>query len=103
MKEAIILIVLFALACLAYVDMSHFDLLKLIFEFGIVGLYLHAKKKDKTIVYVCSIILVSISYAIIKELCGCGTVALETDKTVGVLAGLALTIVLFLRFKSNAK
>ena len=103
MRNSIILVSLFALACVAYVDMSYFDLFKLIFEFGVVALLANCCKKDKTFFYICITILVSISYAIGKELLGVGTVALEMDKCVRALIGVVLIFLLIIRFKENAK
>mgnify|MGYP000855184091 CR=1 FL=1 len=103
MRNSIILVTLFALACVAHVDMSRYDLLKFIFEFGAIALLAHLGKKDKTFLYICITILVSICYAIGKDLSGLGTVLLELDKWVRALVWGALIIILIIRFKNNAK
>lgn len=112
MKNSIILVLLFVLACVAHVDMSKYDLLMGIFYFGVITLLAIIGKKDKTFLYICVTILGSICYAIGKELFGVatiplevkvGTVVLEIDKYVRVLIWSILLILLIIRFKENAK
>lgn len=103
MRNSIILVTLFALACVAHVDMSKYDLLMALFYFGIVALLADIGKKDKTFLYICVTILGSICYAIGKEFYGLGTTILNSDIYVRVAVWVILLILLIIRFKENAK
>ena len=103
MKNSIILVLLFVLACVAHVDMSKYDLLMGIFYFGVITLLAIIGKKDKTFLYICVTILGSICYAIGKEFYGLGTTVLNSDIYVRVAVWIILLILLIIRFKENAK
>jgi predicted membrane protein len=100
--HSIIIAVLFALACIAYVS-EYFDFLKLVFELGFVLLYVSRCRGEKTIVYMCSVVVASIFYAMCKEIAGVGMKHLCSDNYVGIGLGVLLISLLIKQFRANAK
>lgn len=102
-KETIAVLLLFFIGCLAYRDMRIFDLCKLIFEAGFVILFALRIITNKLLLIICMIVLLSILYAMSKEILGVATIKLATDLYIGVSVGVLILITILIQFIYNAR
>tara|TARA_R110000868_G_C10950556_1_gene767764 strand:- start:1790 stop:2113 length:324 start_codon:yes stop_codon:yes gene_type:complete len=101
--QAIIIILAFALSCYAYLDNTHYDLFKLLFELAFPCVYLIHVRHSRVLTYITMTVIVGILYALGKELLGVGAVSYKLDLVVEIGVIITLITLLIIQFVKNAK